>query len=193
MNADPTRTALQDRLARLAAGWVYGGVLAALVLLGLFPVLTAGWSLVEKAVYLALPAYMFHQYEEHDDDRFRRYVNDRFARGREVLTADAMLQINFWLVWVLLGAAIGLVRLLGAEWAVLAGYLLLTNALLHMGQAVALRGGNPGLVTSILLFLPLGLAILGLSGAGLGAHLLGIAAMVLLHAGLVLYLLRRLR
>ena len=52
--------------------------------------------------------------------------------------------------------------------------------------AIALRGYNPGLVTGVAFFVPLGIAILATSPAGLGLHLFGLALIVGLHAGIVL-------
>ena len=58
--------------------------------------------------------------------------------------------------------------------------------MVHVIAAVALRGYNPGLVTGVLFFVPLGVAILATSPAGLGLHLLGLALIVGLHAAIVL-------
>ncbi len=51
-------------------------------------------------------------------------------------------------------------RLADGGWGVVAAWLLLVNALGHLGQALALRRPNPGLWTGLALFLPLGQAIL---------------------------------
>ncbi len=56
-------------LSRLIANWVYGGFLAGLLLVLLEPVLTRSWAPALAAVFLQLPVYMLHQYEEHDHDR----------------------------------------------------------------------------------------------------------------------------
>lgn len=143
-------------LDRIEANWVYGGVLAGVLLLFLAPLLVAGWERPAALAYLTLPIYMLHQFEEHDDDRFRRFVNGVLGHGRELLTVRAVFVINFLGVWVLLAACLWLVRLDGAGWAALAGWLLVVNALLHVGQGIALRRYNPGLVTAVVLFLPLG-------------------------------------
>jgi hypothetical protein len=69
---------------RLIANWVYGGVLAGLLLVFLSPVLVRSWRAPLVATFLCLPAYMIYQYEEHDNDRFRWYVNQKI--GRDALT-----------------------------------------------------------------------------------------------------------
>lgn len=143
-------------LDRIEANWVYGGVLAGILLLLLAPLLVAGWDRPATLAYLALPVYMLHQFEEHDDDRFRRFVNDVLGHGRELLTVRAVFVINFVGVWLLLAACLWLVRASGPGWAALAGWLLVVNAVLHVGQGIALRRYNPGLATAVVLFLPLG-------------------------------------
>ena len=68
-------------LHRLISYWVYGGVLAGILLLVLAPLLLRGWSTPLAATFLLLPAYMVHQYEEHDQDRFRLFFNETIGQG----------------------------------------------------------------------------------------------------------------
>ncbi len=181
-------------LDRIQANWVYGGLLAGLLLLALAPLLVAGWSRPAVLAFLALPAYMLHQFEEHDGDRFRRFVNRVLGHGREVLTVSAVFWINLLGVWVLLAACLWLVHLAGAGWAALAGWLLVVNALLHVGQGIALRRYNPGLLTAVLLFLPLGALTLAAAwpvGTGL-LFWLSLAIAVALHLAIVAHVRRAL-
>src|SRR5258708_27379235 len=53
--------------------WMFTGMVAGLFLLSLVPLLVGGWSLPLVLIYLQLPIYLFHQLEEHYDDRFRRF------------------------------------------------------------------------------------------------------------------------
>lgn len=171
-------------LERIEASWVYGGLLAGLLLLALAPLLVAGWS---RPAFLALPAYMLHQFEEHDGDRFRLFVNRVLGHGREVLTVSAVFWINLLGVWALLAACLWLVHLAGAGWAALAGWLLVVNALLHVGQGIALRRYNPGLLTAVVLFLPLGALTLAAAwpvGTGM-LFWLSLAIAVALHLAIL--------
>ncbi|MBJ3774393.1 HXXEE domain-containing protein [Acuticoccus mangrovi] len=176
-----------SRLQRLTAGWVYGGSLSGLVILALVPAIGAAWTLEQLLVVLSLPIYMIHQYEEHDDDRFRRFVNDTLAGGREVLTVADVFVINVFGVWAVLAVVILASFTLHPPCGVTAGYLLLVNGLLHVAQALALRRYNPGLVTGIVLFLPLGATILVTVGvdASLLEHLVALGLVVLLHLAIV--------
>lgn len=181
-------------LDRIERNWVYGGVLAGFLLLLLAPLLVAGWDRPAVLAYLALPVYMLHQFEEHDDDRFRRFVNDVLGHGRELLTVRAVFVINFLGVWVVLAACLWLVRLDGAGWAALAGWLLVVNALLHVGQGIALRRYNPGLVTAVLLFLPFGMLTLAAAWpvATGGVFWMSLAIAVALHVAILAHVRRTL-
>ena len=70
-------------MSRLARDWVYGGFLSGILMLVLLPEIARNWSSALLAVFLQLPIYMLHQYEEHDNDRFRRFVNRTIGGGRE--------------------------------------------------------------------------------------------------------------
>lgn len=170
-------------LSRLQAHWVYGGALAGVLLLLLSPLLTAGLSRAGALVYFGLVAYMLHQYEEHDDDRFRRFVNDMLHR--EALTRGAVFVINIFGVWGVFAATLWATERLSPGWAAVSGWFLLVNGAAHAGQAIALRRSNPGLWTALALFLPLGgwtLYALPVSGTQTA---LAILIVVALHAMIV--------
>lgn len=172
-------------LARLQRNWVYGGFLAGLVLLALTPLLLGGWDRAAVLAFLALPVYMLHQYEEHDDDRFHRFVVVHLGKGRDVLPTPDIFLVNVVGVWAVMVAVLWLARRADPGFGVIAGYLLLVNAAVHIAAAAALRLYNPGLVTGVVLFVPLGVAILATSPAGIGLHLLGLVLVVGLHAAIV--------
>lgn len=180
-------TAADDTpFARLAANWVYGGALAGLLLLALSPLLTEGWGQAGTLAFLVLPVYMLHQYEEHDADRFRRFVNRVLAGGAEALSLAAVFWINIAGVWGLMAADLWLMRRVAPGWGVFAGWLVLVNGAAHLAQGIALRRGNPGIVTGVLLFLPLGALVLAAFWpvATLAQHLLSLAVVLAVHAAI---------
>jgi hypothetical protein len=71
------------------------------MILALMPLLASGWSTTFTAIFVLLPIYMLHQYEEHDGDRFRLYVNRTVGNGTDVLTPAAVFVINIGAVWIL--------------------------------------------------------------------------------------------
>lgn len=184
-------------LDRLRDNWVYGGFLAGILLLVLTPVLAGGWPAALVLIWLHLPAYMLHQYEEHDADRFRTFVNTVIGGGKEVLTRMDVFIINIAGVWGVDVIAFLLAARVHLGLGLIAVYLGLVNALAHVAQAIALRRYNPGLVTAILLFLPLGAATLWvLSGnAQVTAtdHVIGLGLAILIHAAIVARVIRRKR
>ena len=174
---------------RLVSYWVYGGFLAAFLLLGLMPAFTRSWELPLILVFLQLPVYMLHQLEEHDDDRFRRFINDLIGGGREVLSRGAVFVINVPGVWGVNLLSILLAFSLDLGFGLIAVYLTLINGLVHLAQAVRLRRYNPGLITAVILFLPVGgLALAAVMKSGsvtIGYHMLGLSSAVAIHLAIV--------
>jgi hypothetical protein len=175
--------------------WMYAGFLAGLFLLAIAPVFAAAVGLPLLLVYLQLPVYMLHQLEEHYDDRFRKYVNDLVAGGREALSTPAVVVINVVGVWVVILIVLYLARFVGLGLGLIAIYLTLVNALVHIVQAAVQRRYNPGLVTAVVLFLPVGIWGLMVVSATPGVtttdHLVGFAVAILINATLVAYIKHR--
>src|SRR3984957_7817196 len=86
-------------LTRLRDNWVYGGFLAALMLLALTPVLASRWSVALLLMWLQLPAYMVHQYEEHDGASTARVVSATSGNGEDGLRRFGTLVVYIAGVW----------------------------------------------------------------------------------------------
>jgi Protein of unknown function with HXXEE motif len=175
--------------------WMYAGFLAGLFLLAIAPVFAAAVGLPLLFVYLQLPVYMLHQLEEHYDDRFRKYVNDLVAGGREALSTPAVVVINVVGVWVVILIVLYLARFVGLGLGLIAIYLTLVNALVHIVQAAVQRRYNPGLATAVVLFLPVGIwglmVVSDTPGVTATDHLVGFAVAILINATLVAYIKHR--
>lgn len=176
-------------ISRLISYWVYGGFLAAFLLLGLMPVFSCFWDLPLILVYLQLPVYMLHQLEEHDDDRFRRFINNLIGGGREVLSKGAVFIINVPGVWGVNLLSILLAFSVDLGFGLIGVYLTLVNGLVHVAQAIRLRSYNPGLVSALVLFLPVGglaLAyVIRSESVTVGYHLLGLGCAILIHVAII--------
>lgn len=170
-------------LDRFISNWAYAAPTIAVLLLGLYPFFQPNISL---PIFLALPVYMLHQYEEHDDNRFALFLIEILGEGREGLGPTALWTINIIFVWFAL-LAVFYSAAVYPEWGVLAAYLLLTNGLLHIAWLFAFRKYNPGLWTAFILFIPLSLWIFVTTPASISTHLICLAIVVLLQAGFLLY------
>ncbi len=176
--------------------WPAASLFAACLLLLLLPVWLRAAGLALALVYLQLPVYMLHQWEEHAGDRFRQYVNKTMAGGRKALTPSATFWINALGVWAVDLAALTLACFVNPALGLIAAYLPLVNAVGHIAPAVKRRSYNPGLWTSLVLFLPLGgwcvYEIAAISHAGWEWHALGIGVAVAVHAAIIIHVVRRL-
>ncbi len=169
---------------RIVRNWVYGGFLGGILLAALTPVLARQWPSWLTAVWLLLPLYMVHQYEEFDDDRFLRFVKERIGKGKGLLSHSAVFVLNVFGVWGILGVAFWLAATVRPGLGLMAVYLVLVNALVHIMAALVLRVYNPGLLTAVLGFAPLGVwGWLKLQAAGASGrdHALGLALGVGAH------------
>ena len=181
-------------LSRLIANWVYGGAIAGVMLLILLPVFSQNWSTLEILTFLHLPAYMLHQWEEHDADRFRLFVNKEIGQGQEVLSPLAVFIINIPGVWGVLSATILLTHFAHPGFAMIAAWVVLLNGLAHVGQAIAMKRYNPGLLTAALFFLPLSIFALtqswGTEAGSIAFQIIGLAISLAIHAAIIWHVMR---
>ena len=177
--------------------WQYSGLCAALFLFALLPLLWSVWDAALLAVFLQLPVYMLHQVEEHTGDRFRLYINQQLAGGRDALTHNAVLVINLGGVWLLDLTALYLACFVHRGLGLIAIYLSLVNAVVHIAGAVAQRAYNPGTVTALLLLLPgalLGLWVFARSAqATREDHMVSLAVALAVHVAIVAWVGLRIR
>ncbi|HVO44636.1 MAG TPA: HXXEE domain-containing protein [Aggregatilineales bacterium] len=182
----------QDSLYRWAiANWAKASLPMGGVLVLLSPLLARGIPMEAVLIFLLLPVYMFHQYEEHAQGQFRAFVNKHIGRGREVFDDQDIFWINMLGVWLINLVGLYLSVYVGLANGLVLAYLTVVNGLLHVAIAIVLRAYNPGLWTGLLLFLPLGgftlVAITEATGAGLGQHVLALGTAILLHVAIILY------
>jgi Protein of unknown function with HXXEE motif len=176
-------------LSCIAANWQkalpYLSVLAILAWIVFF----RSDPLSERALWLGLLIiYMLHQIEEHLwPGGFRQFTNAHvFKSGNDNWPVDigGVALINIGFVWLPVSLAVlypEALRWVGLGWIGLT----LINALTHIVSTIRLRIYNPGLITSIVLFLPFTIFVLALeaqrgtlSGTDIG---LIVVAGILLH------------
>lgn len=172
-------------MTRLVNDWVYGGLLAALALavcsIGLAPLLPLPLLLV----FLLLPAYMLHQAEEHLGNRFRDFMDTEIGKGRPVLSNRDIFLVNVPGVWGVFALCFTLASTIHVGFGLIPAYAALVNVPAHVAPALRMRRPNPGLVTAILILLPLSVWTIAAIDAGLESslpwHASAIATAVLAH------------
>ncbi len=176
--------------------WPAASLFTGCALLLLAPVWYTATGLALALVYLPLPVYMLHQWEEHDGDRFRGYVNRHIACGREALTPAATFWINALGVWGVDVLALYLAAFVRPSLGLIAVYLPLVNSLGHIAPALVRREYNPGLWTALVLFLPVGgwgWWVLADAGADAADHGIGLGVAVAVHLAIVAHVAWRIR
>lgn len=124
---------------------------------------------VKLMATLMAAAYMLHQFEEHWIDALGRlyplrgFLNERLAaafgpEAAAAMTPEAIFFINTSVVWLIAFIAIWAAPAHVFPAMAMAG-VMLVNGAAHVVAALALGAYNPGLVSSLLLFLPLSLAL----------------------------------
>lgn len=166
--------------------WARASLPLAIVLFIISPFIYQGIGLAPFLVYLTLPFYMLHQFEEHAGGQFKAFVNKTVGRGREVLSDRAIFRINVIVVWLGTMVVLYLCVYVSIIWGLLSGYLVAFNGIAHIITSIRMRRYNPGLWTSVFVFLPLGIYIIYLitttSDAGWLYNVIFLVVTVLLHA-----------
>jgi len=174
--------------------WPYAALFTSGFLCVLAPLVFRYAGVPLGLVYLQLPIYMLHQYEEHAGDRFRLWFNNMIGH-RDALTPIATFWINSLLVWLLDIVALYLACFVDLSLGLIAIYLPMLNACGHIVPAIVKRQYNPGLLTSVLVFLPVGVLSTYLvsraAGCDLQDHLLALGVAIAVHGTIIAHVRRR--
>jgi hypothetical protein len=163
-------------------------------LLTLVPRVHRRAGLATLLAYLQLPTYMMHQYEEHGHGAFQREMNALLPPSIGRLTDGNIFLSNILGVWASDAVAVALATKGVTSAALLPPYLAALNAFLHIATSLRLRRYNPGLVTAVALFLPLGIYSIHLIGRDMRAtrrdHAISLVGALILHLGVLLLIAR---
>ena len=79
-----------------------------------------------------MPIYLLHQYEEHDNDRFRLFFNATIGKGQDILSPDAVFITNVPGVWGVIGLTLYLASAVHIGFSLIAVYLVIVLSLIHI-------------------------------------------------------------
>jgi len=191
---DDANSARQSQLFMRDTSWSRVGLPLAAGLLVLAPLVRRWVGRATLLVYLQLPVYMLHQYEEHGHGAFKREMNALLPPTVGRLTDRNIFLTNVVGVWGSDVAATALAATIAPSAGLVAPYLAVVNAVLHLASALRSRRYNPGLATALLLFLPFGAYSIRAIGtevrAARRAHGLSLATALALHLLVVLSVVR---
>lgn len=152
-------------MSSILRGWPWLGLVAALV--ALIVGLSRGasyWRDPRRLVWVGLPLYMLHQFEEHGIDftgktyAFQASLCHTIGHRGPLETCAAteafIFAVNVGSVWIAMSAA-GLAGPTRAPYTLAALGIPVANAMAHIVPAVRTGTYNPGLVTAVVLFLPI--------------------------------------
>jgi hypothetical protein len=171
--------------------WSRVALPAAIVMLLSLPILLVEGNRDLILLYALLPIYMIHQYEEHARGRFVAFFNATIGQGHEVLTEVSAFWINILLVWGLFLALFSITRYWTMLFVFVPIYATLLNGIVHIATSLAIRRYNPGLYTSVALFLPWSIfCLIYFSREAVAPwrdNIIGLIGGILIHAIIVVY------
>ena len=166
--------------SRLFEHWPYATLPMAFLLLGLYPFI--GADEIIFPLYLSLICYLIHEYEEHENHRFPKFVQSVIGADKKGMSHSMIWVGNIFGVWFFhLGVFYLEPQLPG--WGVLAAYLMMTNALLHIVWALIYRKTNPGIWSAIFLFVPASIWIWVTIPATMTMHIVSLVFTTVMQVG----------
>ena len=110
-------------------------------------------------IWMQLPIYLLHQFEEHNWNGFKNYVNRNVFKVKEgdfPLNDKIIFWVNIPAVWILIPifSALSSVNIMFGLWI---PYFAVFNSLSHVIVSVRNREYNPGLLVSLILGIPAGI------------------------------------
>jgi hypothetical protein len=110
-------------------------------------------------IWIQIPIYLLHQFEEHARNGFKNYINKKVfhvQEGEYPLNDKNIFWINIPIIWILMPIFAGLssVNIMFGLWI---PYFAVFNSLSHVIFSIRNREYNPGLIVSLILGIPVGI------------------------------------
>ncbi len=110
-------------------------------------------------IWIQIPIYLLHQFEEHSRNGFKNYVNRNVfnvSEGNYPLNDKNIFWINIPIIWILmpLFASLALINPFFGLWIPIFAVI---NSVSHLIFSIVNRHYNPGIMVSLFLGIPVGL------------------------------------
>ncbi|MCE5214993.1 MAG: HXXEE domain-containing protein [Methanobacterium sp.] len=143
----------------LYRNWAKLSVLLAIVVAIIIFVLIKPENIVIFLIWIQIPIYLLHQFEEHAGDGFKNYINRKVflvEEGDFPLNDKNIFWINIPIIWILMPifASLSSLNVMFGLWI---PYFAVFNSLSHVIFSIRSREYNPGLIVSIVLGIPVGI------------------------------------
>ncbi len=116
-------------------------------------------NIVLFLIWMQIPIYLLHQFEEHAWNGFKNYINKKVFQvqdGDYPLNDKNIFWINIPIIWILMPIFAGLssFNIMFGLWI---PYFAVLNSLSHVIFSIRNREYNPGLIVSLILGIPVGI------------------------------------
>ncbi len=139
--------------------WAKLSLILAIIVTILIYVFIKPENIVLFLIWIQLPIYLLHQFEEHTWNGFKNYINKNVFKVQEgdfPLNDKNIFWINIPIVWILMPIFAGLssINIMFGLWI---PYFAVFNSLSHVIFSIRNREYNPGLIVSTVLGIPVGI------------------------------------
>jgi hypothetical protein len=143
----------------LYKNWAKLSVLLAIVLTIFIIIFIKPENIVLFLIWIQIPIYLLHQFEEHAWNGFKNYINKNVFKVQEgdfPLNEKNIFWINIPIIWILMPIFAGLssINIIFGLWI---PYFAVFNSLSHVIFSIRNREYNPGLIVSLILGIPVGI------------------------------------
>ncbi|MGZ7136114.1 MAG: HXXEE domain-containing protein [Methanobacterium sp.] len=143
----------------LYKNWAKLSIFVAIILALLIYFFIKTENIVLFLIWIQIPIYLLHQFEEHTWNGFKNYINKKVfnvEEGEFPLNDRNIFWINIPIVWIMMPVFAGL-----SSFNVMFGlwipYFAVFNSLSHVIFSLRNREYNPGLIVSLILGIPVGI------------------------------------
>lgn len=139
--------------------WAKLSIFLAIIITILIYIFIKPYNFLLFLIWIQLPVYLLHQFEEHNWNGFKNYINRNVFKVEEgdfPLNDKIIFWVNIPIVWILIPVFLVLSSL-NIMFGLWIPYFAIFNSLTHVIVSVRNREYNPGLIVSLILGIPVGI------------------------------------